>query len=849
MARRILALLFLLGLLLSAAGSVQAQTARWMPDRGSLGIGQSAELQLILEGCAPQGVPNLPSVPGLSLEFAGSSASMMSTNFSAMSHRYTLTYIARAAQRGTVKIPGFEVRTDRGNVRVPPAEFEVGDATVGQNGTPLERIVQSRFQLPAQSVWAGEVFPLTYTLSINRGYNANAVPTIEWSPAPLLVEEWAKPELAEALVNGEARLNVNYRTRALVKAPGTVPLKPAQQLVNLQTGSATFGLFARPTMEQFAITTVDASVTVKPLPPQAPPEFSGAVGQFALTSKVVPVTAAVGEPITWTLELSGTGNWPDITGLPPRTVSRDFRVVQPQPKRSTKENTLFDGTLTEDVVLIPTKAGTYTLGPIRWTYFDPKTGAYRTIDTEKVTLTVTGAAPTAVPPPTSPVDPSKAAKDTPGTPSGGSLRAPPPAPALALRDPLSGEATALIPLGWQPVILSSVAASGGILVVWLTLALGRARRTDPYRHRRDASERLRRTVEAIATTRDPKEQRNLLAAWRRDTLTLLGLPASTPSAEILAKKIASTGPTSEWPKLWREADRALFGSRAALPDDWPTRARAAAAAQRVPAFSPVTALHPQNFLPCLLVLGLLIALASSAPAATPNGRTAYDQGQFPAAEKTWRERLTHEPTDWTARHNLSLALAQQDRWPEAAALATAAFVQRPDSEPVRWQLVLALQRAGYTPAEIAPFVTGHPLRYLAQWASPGLWKIGVIASSWLGAVAFCLWLARRFGAGPRWLHRLSLPCLVLAVAGASASLVSLKLFGLLAEENAAVVWHASVLRSIPTEADVSQKTTPVAAGSVVRIEKPFLGWRRIAFKNGQTGWIDAKDLIPVWRAP
>ena len=41
------------------------------------------------------------------------------------------------------------------------------------------------------------------------------------------------------------------------------------------------------------------------------------------------VGAAVGEPVTWTLELSGTGNWPEIAGLP----SRDAKFYEHEIRR------------------------------------------------------------------------------------------------------------------------------------------------------------------------------------------------------------------------------------------------------------------------------------------------------------------------------------------------------------------------------------------------------------------------------------------------------------------------------------------------------------------------------------
>src|SRR5690606_33382673 len=76
-------------------------------------------------------------------------------------------------------------------------------------------------------------------------------------------------------------------------------------------------------------------------------------------------------------------------------VSRDFRVVQPRAQRMPEEGKLFDATLSEDVVLIPTKPGSYRLGPVTWSYFDPKLGRYETVTVEPKTVEVTGPAATA----------------------------------------------------------------------------------------------------------------------------------------------------------------------------------------------------------------------------------------------------------------------------------------------------------------------------------------------------------------------------------------------------------------------------------------------------------------------
>ena len=82
---------------------------------------------------------------------------------------------------------------------------------------------------------------------------------------------------------------------------------------------------------------------------------------------------------------------------------------------------------------------------------------------------------------------------------------------------------------------------------------------------------------------------------------------------------------------------------------------------------------------------------------------------------------------------------------------------------------------------------------------------------------------------------------------AAAATLSLHTYGPLAHPEVTFVWQASVLRSIPTEADTTQKTSPLSAGSIAVAEKTFLGWTKLNFPGGQTGWVRTTDLISLYR--
>jgi tetratricopeptide (TPR) repeat protein len=820
--------------------SAKAQSVRWEPSSGTLPHNQTTELQLIFEGCEPKEDPAVPAVAGLSLQAVGQSSNMSIVN-GRVSQSVTIAFHARATQRATVTIPSFGVTTNKGRITVAPATYQVGDATVGQGNVALDRVANAYIQIPRQ-VWAGEVFNLEYGLNVARRYfHSPGTNVPDWNPAPLTVEDWGKPEVQETIVSGEQRVAIVYRARAYASAAGEVTLNSASQLVNLTTGSANFGFFSRPNLEQYSISSNRPNLTVRPLPSPAPASFGRAVGDFKLESKVIPANAAVGEPITWTLTLSGVGNWPENIGLPSRDVSTDFRVVQPQARKTMKDGTLFEGTLSEDVVLIPTQPGTYTIGTVTWTYFDPAKGGYQTITTDPVTVTVNASpAPTA---PTSAPTPSSSGA-TPGTDRATAAPVLPTSPEAIPRDALAGSALAPKPMSQRTVWTVSAAALPLIGICWFALAYRRARLTDPVRPRREAHARLQTTLSALRNTKDAQAVRQQLWSWQRDTAILWSIPSAVPAAHHFLAVAGSREIGENWARLWREAERVLYSADRALPSDWMGRAHEALNQHRLPAFSILQTFRARNILP---FAASVLLLAWSAPDLNADGRAAYDRGDFPAAESTWRSAIEKTPTDWIARHNLALALAQQNRWGEASGHIVAAFVQNPRDPSVRWHLSLFTQRAGTLPGPLAGFVAENPAHSLARAFSPAEWQYVTIASAALASMGAVVILLSAYGALGRFGRKVGIVVLALAAIGLGCSAVGAKMYAEAADTRAAYVWKPSILRSIPTEVDTTQKTSPLAAGTVAIADKSFLGWSRLVFANGQTGWVRNDDLVWLWR--
>src|SRR5215207_1512298 len=232
-----------LGLFFAAISVLaRAQAVRWEPAEGGL----PNTVVLVFENCEPDGQPELPAIPNVTFTALGRSESSQSSfgagGFSTI-RTVGLSYMVRGRQNTPVQIPAFTVKTNKGPMRVGPFNAAAPAA-------PLESVASGKITPERPSVWAGEVFGLNYELSASRRTNPQISPTFEWNASPLVAEDWSKPEVTEAAVSGERRVNVVFRSRAVAKAPATIKLEATNHLLSIQTGTIGFGIISQPRMEQ-----------------------------------------------------------------------------------------------------------------------------------------------------------------------------------------------------------------------------------------------------------------------------------------------------------------------------------------------------------------------------------------------------------------------------------------------------------------------------------------------------------------------------------------------------------------------------------------------------------------------
>jgi BatD DUF11 like domain len=856
---RIHTILAVLGTALMLAGTARAQDVSW-ENPGRLGAGQPAALTLVFVDTEPAGRIAPPQVDGLTVLGPPSQQSSISIVNGARSASLTLSFPVRAEREGTITIPSFEVDTSAGTLTVSALTLRVGAATLPGNGrrragAQLSDVVEARLTPTRMTPYAGEVFDVDVTVGLTAGSRGQVVGTPAWDKPGVIAEPWSEGKVV-SIHNGSG---VHFHTRAVAPQPGRIEVAPVQQDVEIDIGRARvdpfdgfgeafarrFGgadlfdsFFSRTQTTSTSVRSNAVQLDVQPLPQPAPDGFSGAVGQFTIESNLVPAQPKTGEPVTWTVTLKGTGNWPGAVVLPARAVPNDFRTLQPKQHKDFASGELFSGALSEDLVMVPNQSGDYTLDPVRFVYFDPAKGQYQTIDARPPVLHITGAPIAAAPQSQPAVAPAPANRAPVAVLPSAAPAGRGPASGLLPHDPLRGTASA-----WAPIAearLSQLAVVPFILLAlyWVALAVRRARLTDPRRPQRQAFAQLAPAVERVRRAATAAERIAALLIWQHTVATALGLDVAAPTAAQLDDQ--------RWIDVWAGSERALYGREHTLPGGWCDRALSVCTRARRPRFNPLRAFTMRNLVPKAATAALLLSLAVvTAPARAVETHDAYTNGDFAAAREQWLAGAQEAPSDWIARYNLGLAAAQLGDAPRALAETVAAFVHAPRNDDVRWNArAFAASVPGLDRATAALLSDSA----LAPLASPAMWQALLIGGALILCGGGALLLRRRYRPAPArsWVGAAAL---VAGIALGGTSALALRAYGPLADPQAALVAGQPVLRSVPTDAETAPQQKPLAAGTLVVVERDFLGWVKVGLRSGETGWLRHGDIVPLYAAP
>lgn len=139
---------------------------------------------------------------------------------------------------------------------------------------------------------------------------------------------------------------------------------------------------------QKPIRTPKLTIDVSPLPTGKPASYSGGVGEYSISSSISTTELKENEAVTLKLIISGTGNM-KLIKTPEVNFPADFEVYDPKiDNKFTLKIGGQSGNKVIEYLAIPRFGGTYSIPPIEFSYFDAKSGTYKTLTTPEYTLNV-----------------------------------------------------------------------------------------------------------------------------------------------------------------------------------------------------------------------------------------------------------------------------------------------------------------------------------------------------------------------------------------------------------------------------------------------------------------------------
>lgn len=131
------------------------------------------------------------------------------------------------------------------------------------------------------------------------------------------------------------------------------------------------------------------TITVTDLPTAGKPvDFTGAVGSFSVSSKIDKTTLSTDDVATLTVKVSGSGNL-KLFDAPKPALPAGLDIYEPTIMDTiTGRSTTISGDKVITYTIAPRKSGNYTLPPITISWYDPKTGGYKSASTAAIKLNV-----------------------------------------------------------------------------------------------------------------------------------------------------------------------------------------------------------------------------------------------------------------------------------------------------------------------------------------------------------------------------------------------------------------------------------------------------------------------------
>ena len=464
--------MFAAGVACAAAPSVDATL-----EPTQIEVGESAKLTILTSGSGTISV-SLPVVSGLEFRVVGQSRQIEMINGATIESTSTIVRVT-ADEPGVFTIPGptpksppLVLRVNPGNGRgpstaptAPPDVNLLAPGSAGANGIRLtpDGSAFVRLEVPKREIYVGESVPAEIQIGMRDGFasSINGLPKLN-SDDFTLNNLSRQPEHATKLIDGRPFTVYTWRSILAAVKPGTFALTfaaPVTVRVRTQPQRDSMlddllgdpflqNIFGAAVRKNITVTSPETTITVLPLPTEdKPPDFTGAVGNFKISTDISSTTNTAGDPLTLRMHVNGTGNF-DRVESNMLIGDGQWKAYDPKATFKASDPIGYHGEKLFEQPLIASQPGTHAIPPLSFSFFNPESRHYETAHSSPLSVNVSPAPDSASNEP----PPALAAAGTPRDEAHTGLR-----PDHADTD---ARVDTLMPLYFQPrfIALSSVLA-------------------------------------------------------------------------------------------------------------------------------------------------------------------------------------------------------------------------------------------------------------------------------------------------------------------------------------------------------------------------------------------------------
>ncbi len=364
-------------------------------DRNVSVVGTAIKLNLIFNGIQNIPAPNLPDIPDFNWRYLGPSTLMSMVN-GRISSSVTHTYLLIPEKAGILEIPSLSIAFKGKTYSSKPIPLEIipsSSSRAQDNGQqdkqerPKEELGDKLFltiNLSKDSAYVNEKIGASIKLYIHSlSLRDIAYPVIENDA--FLVDSFSQPKQYQEILNGLAYNVIDFNTDIYGLYPGEFRLKPTElscSVIKRRSPSDIFdNFFGQYEKYPIIIKSIGVPINILPLPEGGKPKsFDGAMGNFNFTLQVKPIDLQVGDPITLTMTISGTGNFNTVN--PPKlSIASSFKTYEPETRQEARFKTF-------EQVIIPRNDKITHVPSISFSFFNTDTLTYKTITTAPVPIKV-----------------------------------------------------------------------------------------------------------------------------------------------------------------------------------------------------------------------------------------------------------------------------------------------------------------------------------------------------------------------------------------------------------------------------------------------------------------------------